>query len=1148
MCGIIAIVRRPATRLAPTADEVLSLLAPLEAGMIGRDTESPEGLDQTAEILETVDALLRGVPGVTALVRVPGLRARIASVLGPVKADIGNLEIKLDSGAADAAPDEKANAQLLRLKDAHWAVSQDRLRTAEAVAALAGPQASDSAIAAFTSVQEALSSLDRLEVRGRDSAGLHLFVYGPSVVNNPLIADAVASRSTDGLFRSGSVRLTEQGLGFVYKAAAEIGELGDNSAVLRAAIRSDALLHSVLREDDVQVSILGHTRWASVGIISEANAHPLNSELEDGDSAGPYAIGVLNGDVDNHADLCADEDMCFANAITTDAKVIPALLSTHVAEGDEVGEAFRRSVASFEGSVAVAAQSETAPHQLLLALRGSGQALYVGLAEDAYVVASEPYGLVEMTSRYLRLDGETPSNLDNANSSRGQIVTVEGSLAGEIAGLQRVSYDGTALPLLLDEVVEAEITTRDIDRAGYPHFLLKEITESPKSFRKTLRGKLLEEDGELRVSLPDETLPESVRADLRSGRIDEVIAIAQGTAAIAASSFARALEDQIARAGLGLRVRTMVATELSGFGMDRSFDNALIVAVSQSGTTTDTNRTVDVVRRKGARVIAIVNRRGSDLTDKSDGVLYTSDGRDVEMSVASTKAFYSQVAAGFLLATAISVETGADASSPVEQRILRGLTELPLAMEQLLERRQRIGEIAARLAPERRYWAITGNGPNLIAAEEIRIKLSELCYKSMACDATEDKKHIDLSSEPLILVCAAGLTGSNADDVAKEVAIFRAHKAAPIVIANEGDARYANALDVVAVPVVEPALGFVLSTMAGHIFGYEAAKAIDALARPIREVRAAVESAVEDDPDRSAVDVLKFIRPSIEAGADQFFRDLRASQHNGHVEASSATRLAMLLRYGMGVIPLNTYQLEFGKVGTPAVLIEDLVAASTTVIDELTRPIDAIKHQAKTVTVGISRTDETLLEVALVRSVLDAGAARDSLSFENLQTLSALDAAVEEVTGYTRYRVEDPHSDDARAYVVDRGGLSLGISSRVERDPVLKGTKHRAATGGKVGVAKGRADGRTVILVPELKDGESTGLTLMHVRFHDRIDPAVARSVLMGFGNSFSKLRDAVLETEEVFNEDLLGQLPVEVLLCTTVSNLADYWTSQKDS
>jgi glutamine---fructose-6-phosphate transaminase (isomerizing) len=86
--------------------------------------------------------------------------------------------------------------------------------------------------------------------------------------------------------------------------------------------------------------------------------------------------------------------------------------------------------------------------------------------------------------------------------------------------------------------------------------------------------------------------------------------------------------------------------------------DTLAIAISQSGTTTDTNRTVDLLRSAGAAVIAIVNRRGSDLTDKADGVLYTSDGRDVEMSVASTKAFYAQIAAGFLLAVAIAEAAG----------------------------------------------------------------------------------------------------------------------------------------------------------------------------------------------------------------------------------------------------------------------------------------------------------------------------------------------------------------------------------------------------------------------------------------------------------------------------------------------------------
>src|SRR5690606_7722152 len=116
----------------------------------------------------------------------------------------------------------------------------------------------------------------------------------------------------------------------------------------------------------------------------------------------------------------------------------------------------------------------------------------------------------------------------------------------------------------------------------------------------------------------------------------------------------------------------------------------------------------------------------------------------------------------------------------------------------------------------RRYWAVVGNGPNAVAAHEVRIKLSELCYKSIACDVTEDKKHIDLSAEPMIIVCAAGLAGSTADDVAKEIAIYRAHKAVPIVVATEGDTRFSAAAHVVQVPAVDPALAFVLSAMVGH--------------------------------------------------------------------------------------------------------------------------------------------------------------------------------------------------------------------------------------------------------------------------------------------------------------------------------------------
>ncbi|MEZ5144758.1 MAG: SIS domain-containing protein [Acidimicrobiales bacterium] len=1138
-----------ATVLGPVQTAVARLGALADPGSTSA-TDLATELEGIAVAVGDTDRLLRGVPGVRALVGDRALLDEVDRLAGVLVAGIDRLEARLDAGVDGFSPSdqESVNATLVALKDGVWAIERDRVRTARAVDDLAGPDAGPAAIEGFLSVQQALSAIDRLEVRGRDSAGVHLLVRGHGLdLSSPVLEAELAARAADPLFTSDAVRTPEGHLGFVYKAAAEIGELGDNTAALRDSIRADGLLHQALAADTAELLVLGHTRWASVGIISQPNAHPLNSD-ERSRTDGAYVTAVLNGDVDNFADLKATDGLDIAPEITTDAKVIPTLTSRGMAGGADVDEAFRATVNRLEGSVAIAASVAADPGDLLLALRGSGQALYVGVAEDQYVVASEPYGVVEETDRYLRMDGETPADPANATATRGQVIRLHGDRAGSTDGIERWSYDGTPLPVTADELSSAQITTRDIDRGEYPHYLLKEISESPSSFRKTLRGKLVEVDDQLVVRLGDDALPPSVRDGLRSGRITRVISIGQGTAAVASQSLAAALG--LAVAGTGVQVSAVLATELSGFALDRDMSDTVVVAVSQSGTTTDTNRTVDLVRSRGASVIAIVNRRNSDLTDKADGVLYTSDGRDVEMSVASTKAFYSQIAAGFLLAYAMADEIGAGGVVD-RSEVLAALRDLPDAMERTIGCRPALAQAAARFAPSRRYWAIVGNGLNRIAANEVRIKLSELCYKSIACDATEDKKHIDLSSEPLILVCAAGLSGSTADDVAKEVAIYRAHKAAPIVVASEGEERFSAALQVVFVPATHPSLAFVLSAMAGHLFGYEAALAIDAQARPLREARAAIESVVSGGHDATGPgavdDVLARLHTDLTPIAGRFFDGLRAGDYDGHLEASSAVRLASLLRYALGITPLETYQVEYGRVGTPSVVVEDLTAALTRAIEELTRPVDAIKHQAKTVTVGISRSDETLLQAALVQEVLAAGAARDRLSYGSLRTLAVLDPLVGEVLGYTRYRIEgrlDGDDDAPTAVVVDRGGIGRELRSRTEDNPVLRGTKHRVASERQVVLAKGRSDGRTVLLVPEVKDSQPTGLTLLHVTLRDDLSLPALRTVLQGYRDRYQALKDQVTETEPTFRDDVLVTIPIVELMTAPIYDLAEHWRS----
>ena len=319
--------------------------------------------------------------------------------------------------------------------------------------------------------------------------------------------------------------------------------------------------------------------------------------------------------------------------------------------------------------------------------------------------------------------------------------------------------------------------------------------------------------------------------------------------------------------------------------------------------------------------------------------------------------------------------------------------------------------------------------------------------------------------------------------MAKETAIFRAHKATPIVIADEGEQRY-SAAATITVPAVDPALGFVLSAMVGHLFGYEAALAIDGSARPLREAREAIER--RSPTAATATPCWPCCSRRSPPYAHRFLDGLRDHVYDGHLEASTAVRLVGLLRDLMSPNPVEQYAASSGRVGTPGALVDELVLALTRAIEELTRPVDAIKHQAKTVTVGISRSDEGVVDRALVQATLRAGAGRDVLTYHTLKVLADLDPAVAEVTGFTRYRV-----DDKTITIVDRDGISRDLPSRVDTDSRLVGTKHRVAESREVLVARGRRDQRTVIFVPEVKAGTCTGITLLHVRFHDRLDAPV---------------------------------------------------------
>jgi glucosamine--fructose-6-phosphate aminotransferase (isomerizing) len=363
------------------------------------------------------------------------------------------------------------------------------------------------------------------------------------------------------------------------------------------------------------------------------------------------------------------------------------------------------------------------------------------------------------------------------------------------------------------------------------------------------------------------------------------------------------------------------------------------------------------------------------------------------------------------------------------------------------------------------------------------------------------------------------------------------------VIATEGERRFDAALDVISVPSVHPDLDFVLSAMAGHLFGYEAAVAIDAQARQLRALRGAVEDVLAtsaDDPN-----LVGILAPAIAAPTERFFAELRSGALNGNLEAAVAVRLASLLRYARGMVPLDAYEVEYGKVGSPAALVDDLLDALSDAIDGLTRPIDAIKHQAKTVTVGISRAEETYGNVPLVQELLAAGTGRDRIGYRALRTLAELDPAVTAVTGYSRYEVQGDVADGtATIHRIDSGGVGRDLPSRTDADPALKGTKRRAAFEREVTVSRSDHDGRTTVIVPETKDNQVVGITLLHVAFSERLDLPTARQVLTGYRNRYNAIVDAVTETEPTFRDEKLAEIPFVDLLVAPVHVLAAHWRS----
>jgi glucosamine--fructose-6-phosphate aminotransferase (isomerizing) len=1080
--------------------------------------------------------------------------------------------------------------RLEELKDVSWSLTTEILQNVAQITDLLGADGRRDGLPpgqlmVYKNINTVLNSIDRLEVRGRDSAGISLMfiledsayrAFGAAVDRENLLEE-LQERSARALLVNGGITVHElKGAAerpqvtvtLTYKVAAEIGRLGDNIRFLRQQIKKDRIFHLLMACPHVNHTVSSHTRWASVGAITEANCHPVDNHVLSGSSTDGGIIHVcLNGDIDNYLALKAEHlngGKQLHKDITTDTKIIPLQVEKYIQQGCVPEEAFRRAVNDFEGSHAISMHTDLAPGKFFLAQKGSGQTVFIGLSEDLYMPTSEVYGFVEETADFLKMDGAKIVSGKNGDT-QGQIFILDQESTGGLAGIRAMYYDGTPIVLKEADIKHTEITSRDIDRQNFPHYFLKEISESPNSVERTLqnRWKIREENGRKRhvVNL-DAVVPEKLRRSLAGDSvvpgIRRIYFVGQGTAGVAAQACADILNYYLNNPAL--QVRALKASELSGFTLSEkdaasSMADALVIAISQSGTTTDTNRTVAMVRERGAHTLAIVNRRDSDITFKVDGVMYTSSGRDIEMSVASTKAFYSQIVAGALLGLYIAGlknRRNADFVSAEIQRLL----DIPAHMRTVLASYERIGASAKRLATQKAHWAVVGSGPNKASADEIRIKLSELCYKTISTDFVEDKKHIDLSAEPLIIVCAAGTRDAVLGDIIKDTAIFKAHKATPVVIATEGETRFEQyADDVFHVPAVSEHLAPILNTLVGHIWGYYAALSFNEGSLFMYNFQTDLQKTL-DEYTTGGLDLYEILlEKTFREKIVTFYNDFRRKKSLNHFPAAmglqAAANITLLLKYLAGKLPVSDFEIDFGTKGTPSQMLNHLFRGLGECINAMARPVDAIKHQAKTVTVGTSRLSEKL-EGLLFDTLADYDFKVSQLTTGNIIVLRNLQGIIADIKGAIRYRIGNLNllgepTDDTTIHVERKDGVLSPIPSRVETDTQLKGTKRIIVRQGNVYIGKGRKDDRSILVIPIISTNPSTPnfiehLLLLNIGFEQNVPLAMKIKAL---GGKYEHITSIVQENSVPWKDEYLELVAMDELFGRSAEKIGEYIVAQ---
>ena len=559
--------------------------------------------------------------------------------------------------------------------------------------------------------------------------------------------------------------------------SAGVAALDGDGIQLRRCVGKLGNLERLLSESPLAGTIgIGHTRWATHGRPSEENAHPHR--------AG-HVVLIHNGIIENYLELRAELEAAGRKLLSeTDTEVISHLIDVEVQKGASLLEATRRTVVRLAGSFSIVVMSDLERDRLVAAKTATP--IVIGMGKQENLIASDIPAILEYTRDVIFLeDGEI------AEVTRDAVTLSDFAGASRHREPKRVTWDAVTA-----------------QKGGFKHFLLKEIHEQPQALIDTLRGRIRLESGEA-------LLPELDTIGDRLAKIERLTLAACGTAwhsALVAKFFL----NQFAR----LPVEVDYASELRYRPLVLG-ERDLVVVVSQSGETADTLGAVEEAKRAGALTLAICNVVDSSIARRADAVIYTHAGP--EISVASTKAFTTQLAGLFLLSVALGRRRGALGAD--DARVLLGhLRNVPQKIEQMLPEADAVAVIARKYVGVRDFLYL-GRGINYPIALEGALKLKELSYIHAEGYPAGEMKHgpIALITEEMPVVVIAPHDDVFAKTVSNLKEVESRGGRIIAVTDRKSDELAKIASDVIVVPATHPTVAPIVLTIPLQLLAYHIA-------------------------------------------------------------------------------------------------------------------------------------------------------------------------------------------------------------------------------------------------------------------------------------------------------------------------------------